>query len=45
MTSCFKKLVQALPYSTFEKCAAIIIDIEKIQKVKVNREDANFVDI
>ena len=33
------------PYSTFEKCAVIIIDIEKIQKVKVNREDASFVDI
>ena len=32
------------PYSTFEKCAVIIIDIEKIQKVKVNREDAGFVD-
>ena len=33
------------PYSTFEKCAVIIIDIEKKQKVKVNREDASFVDI
>ena len=33
------------PYTTFEKCAVIIIDIEKIQKVKVNREDASFVDI
>ena len=33
------------PYSTFEKCAVIIIDIEKIQKIKVNREDTSFVDI
>ena len=27
------------------KCAVIIIDIEKMQKVKMNREDASFVDI
>ena len=33
------------PYTTFEKCAVIITDIEKIQKVKVNRKDASFVDI
>ena len=33
------------PYSTFEKCAVIIIHIEKIQKVKVNHEAVSFVDI
>ena len=33
------------PYSTFEKCAVIIIDIDKIQKGKVIREDSSFVDI
>ena len=31
-------------YATFEKCAVIIIDIEKIQKIKVKREDASFVE-
>ena len=33
------------PYSIVEKCAVIIINIEKIQKVKVNPEDASFVNI
>ena len=33
------------PNSTVEKYVVVIVDIEKIQKVKVNREDASFVDI
>ena len=31
------------PNSTVEKYVVIIVDIEKIQKVKLNREDAGFV--
>ena len=33
------------PNSTVEKYVVVIVEIEKIQKVKVNREDASFVDI
>ena len=33
------------PNSTVEKYVVVIVDIEKIQKVKVNRENASFVDI
>ena len=33
------------PHSTVEKCAVIIIDIVKIEKVKLNCKDAGFVDI
>ena len=33
------------PYSTVEKCAVITFDIEKIQKIKLNREDTVFIDI
>ena len=31
--------------STVEKYVGVIVDIEKIQKVNVNREDASSVDI
>ena len=31
--------------STVEKYVVVIVDIEKIQKVKVNRENDSFVDI
>ena len=32
------------PYSNVEKCAVIIFDKEKIQKIKLNREDTVFID-
>ena len=33
------------PYSTIDKCAMIIFDNEKIQKIKLNSEDTIFIDI
>ena len=33
------------PYSTFEKCAVIIYDNKKYQKIKVSRKRTVFVDI
>ena len=37
--------IEVKPYSTFEKCALIIFDNEKMQKIKLNCEDISFVDI
>ena len=37
--------VEVKPYSTIEKCAVIIFDNDKMQKIKFNREDISFVDI
>ena len=31
--------IEVKPYSTIEKCAVIIFDIEKMQNIKLNHED------
>ena len=37
--------IEVTPYSTVEKCDMLIFAIEKMQKMKLNREDTGFVDI
>ena len=38
-------LIEVTPYSTVEKCAVIIFDNEKMQKMKLHRKDTGFADI